>query len=95
MNKTKTVYVALFLVGILIIILLAIRPSFSQEKKQVFKVATEPTFPPFEMLSPDKNTLEGFDIDLMKAIAQEANISVEFESLPFDGIIPALQARTV
>jgi arginine/lysine/histidine/glutamine transport system substrate-binding/permease protein len=39
--------------------------------------------------------LEGFDIDLIKAIGKAGGFEVEFQSLPFDGIIPALQANTV
>ncbi|NJN20555.1 MAG: basic amino acid ABC transporter substrate-binding protein [Leptolyngbya sp. RL_3_1] len=60
----------------------------------VIKVATEPAFPPFESQGPD-GELEGFDIDLMMAIGETAGLEVQFESLPFDGIIPALQAGTV
>lgn len=60
----------------------------------VLTVATEPAFPPFESQAAD-GTLEGFDIDLMNAIGEAAGFTVEFESLPFDGIIPALQAGTV
>ena len=57
-------------------------------------VGTEPAFPPFE--SQDENgELVGFDIDLMKAIGEQAGVEVEFESLPFDGLIPALQAGTI
>lgn len=61
---------------------------------EVLRVATEPAFPPFESQGPDGD-LVGFDIDLMRAIGAEAGREVEFESLPFDGIIPALQAGTV
>jgi len=60
----------------------------------VLTVATEPAFPPFESQAAD-GTLEGFDIDLMNAIGEAAGFTVEFESLPFDGIIPALQSGTV
>jgi arginine/lysine/histidine/glutamine transport system substrate-binding/permease protein len=56
--------------------------------------ATEPAFPPFEFKSATGD-LVGFDIDLVRAVAQAANFRVEFQSLPFDGIIPALQAKTV
>ncbi|ESA38417.1 abc transporter substrate-binding protein [Leptolyngbya sp. Heron Island J] len=57
-------------------------------------VGTEPAFPPFE--SQDENgELVGFDIDLMRAIGEQAGVEVEFESLPFDGLIPALQAGTI
>ncbi|WP_008308890.1 basic amino acid ABC transporter substrate-binding protein [Leptolyngbya sp. PCC 6406] len=60
----------------------------------ILKVATEPAFPPFEFQA-DGGELDGFDIDLMKAIGAEAGVEIQFESLPFDGIIPALQAGTV
>jgi len=57
-------------------------------------VATEPAFPPFEFQT-DDGSYDGFDIDLMNAIADAAGFEVQYESLPFDGIIPALQAGTV
>lgn len=57
-------------------------------------VATEPAFPPFESVG-DDGELVGFDIDLMNAIGAEAGIDINFESLPFDGIIPSLQSGTV
>lgn len=60
----------------------------------VLKVATEPAFAPFESQAAD-GSLEGFDIDLMRAIGEAAGFTVEFQSLPFDGIIPALQGGTV
>ena len=31
----------------------------------------------------------------MRAIGEEADLNIDFRNLPFDGIIPALQARTV
>lgn len=37
----------------------------------------------------------GFDIDLIKAVGKAAGMTVEFQNLPFDGMIPALQANTV
>ncbi|WP_346292758.1 basic amino acid ABC transporter substrate-binding protein [Sphaerothrix gracilis] len=66
----------------------------SESAGGTLSVATEPAFPPFESQS-ESGELEGFDIDLMEAIGEEAGLEVEFESLPFDGIIPALQAGTV
>lgn len=65
-----------------------------EEAAAVLTVATEPAFPPFEFQA-DNGELQGFDIDLMTAIGEAAGLEVEFESLPFDGIIPALQAGTV
>ncbi len=61
---------------------------------QTLKVATEPTFPPFEMRDKDGN-LVGFDIDLMNALGEEAGFKIEWITLPFDGIVPALQVGQV
>lgn len=61
---------------------------------KTLRVATEPAFPPFEFQG-QGGELQGFSIDLMNAIATSANFKVNFQSLPFDGIIPALQAKTV
>ncbi|MGI8501614.1 MAG: ABC transporter permease subunit, partial [Hassallia sp.] len=61
---------------------------------KTLKVANEPAFPPFEFKG-EGGKSQGFSIDLMNAIALAANFKVEWQSLPFDGIIPALQAQTV
>ncbi|MEH1896120.1 MAG: ABC transporter permease subunit [Nostoc sp.] len=61
---------------------------------KTLRVATEPAFPPFEFQK-QGGELQGFSIDLMNAIAVAANFKVDFQSLPFDGIIPALGAKTV
>ena len=60
----------------------------------VLSVGTEPAFPPFESVG-DDGELQGFDIDLMNAIGEKAGKTVEFESLPFDGLIPALQGASI
>ena len=58
------------------------------------KVACDPTFIPFEIQKANGH-LEGFDIDLMNAIASVAGFTVQFESLPFDGMVSSLQAKRV
>ncbi|RCJ16611.1 glutamine ABC transporter substrate-binding protein [Nostoc sp. ATCC 43529] len=68
-------------------------PSSKQDAK-LLKVATDPTFIPFEIQTAS-GKLEGFDIDLINAIAQVAGFRVSFENLPFDGMISALQAKRV
>ncbi len=61
---------------------------------KTLKVATEPAFPPFEFKG-QNGELQGFSYDLMNAIAAAAGFKVDFQSVPFDGIIPGLQAKTV
>jgi arginine/lysine/histidine/glutamine transport system substrate-binding and permease protein len=68
----------------------AVNPS----EMKTLRIATEPTFPPFEFQK-QGGGLQGFSIDLMNSIALAAKFKVDFQSLPFDGIVPALQAKTV
>ncbi|HHW06282.1 MAG TPA: basic amino acid ABC transporter substrate-binding protein [Clostridia bacterium] len=67
----------------------------SQGGEKVYIVGTEPTFPPFEYIDENTGEIVGFDIDLIKAIADAAGIKVEVQSLGFDGLIPALQAGNI
>ena len=71
----------------------SLNPNQTGSAKQL-TVATEPAFPPFEVQA-GNGELEGFDIDVINAIGKAANFNVQFQSLPFDGIIPALQSKTV
>ncbi len=71
----------------------SLNPNPAGSAKQLI-VATEPAFPPFEVQAAS-GKLEGFDIDVINAIGKAANFNVQFQSLPFDGIIPALQSKTV
>jgi polar amino acid transport system substrate-binding protein len=54
-------------------------------------VATDATWPPMEFVNADKEIV-GFDIDLMKAIAEEAGFNVEFKNTAWDGIFAGLGA---
>lgn len=67
----------------------------SAEEGRVYLVGTEPTFPPFEYADEDTGEIIGFDVDLIKAIGQEAGIQVEIESMGFDGLISALQTQMI
>ncbi|MHC5594729.1 MAG: transporter substrate-binding domain-containing protein, partial [Nostoc sp.] len=74
--------------------LLLVSCAVNSSAGKTLRVATEPAFPPFEFKG-QGGELQGFSIDLMNALATAANFKVDFQSLPFDGIIPALQAKTV
>ncbi len=55
----------------------------------VMRVATEPTFRPFE--SRDENDeLVGFDVDLARVLAADLGVEVEFVTVVWDSIIPTL-----
>jgi polar amino acid transport system substrate-binding protein len=45
-----------------------------QSASDTIKVATDATFPPFEIVDEATNELTGFDVELMKAIAAGINL---------------------
>lgn len=51
------------------------------------RVATDATWPPFEYVNEKTKQIEGFDIDLMKAIAKKAGLEVEFINVGFDPLL--------
>ncbi len=53
----------------------------------VILIATDATFPPFEMVDENTKELIGFDIDLMRAVAAEAGIEIQFENTIFDSVL--------
>jgi len=61
---------------------------------KTLKVATDPTFAPFEFQGPD-GQIQGFDIDIINSIGKAENFQVELENMRFDGMIGALQAGSV
>lgn len=64
------------------------------DKQQKLVVSFEPTFAPFESTD-EKGEFVGFDIDLIKAVAEAEGLEIELKSLGFDGLIPALQTGQV
>ncbi|MXQ53300.1 transporter substrate-binding domain-containing protein [Shimazuella alba] len=63
------------------------------KQDKVLIVGTDPTFPPFEFKN-DKKEYDGFDIDMIRAVAKEMGIpKVQFVDTEFKGLIPGLQAK--
>jgi glutamine transport system substrate-binding protein len=63
--------------------------------EQTLRVATEPTFPPFEFVKTETNQLTGFEVDLVNEIAKELGAKIEWQVMGFDAIIPAIRSKTV
>jgi polar amino acid transport system substrate-binding protein len=53
----------------------------------VIKVSTDPEYPPQSFLDEETNELDGFDIDVAKAIAERLGVEVEFETPSFDAVV--------
>ncbi len=58
-------------------------------------VGTAATYPPFEFTKDNSSELQGFDIELMDALAKEANLTVEWKDMGFDGLIPSLKSGQI
>jgi polar amino acid transport system substrate-binding protein len=87
-KKTSLIVVSvLVLAGILL-------SACGQSSAGTVKVATDATFPPFEIVDEKTNQLTGFDIELMKAIADKAGMKIEFVNTPFDSVIAGVSNCT-
>jgi polar amino acid transport system substrate-binding protein len=60
-------------------------------KHVTWQVATDATYPPDESMN--GNTMVGFDVDLMKAIATTLGVKVNENNVTFDNIIVGIQSN--
>jgi len=60
-------------------------------KSDTIVVATDATWPPMEYVDESKEIV-GFDVELMKAIAERGGFEIEFQNVAWDGIFAGLGA---
>ena len=61
---------------------------------KVLRVGANANFAPFESLDENQN-MQGFDIDLMKALAKEAGFTVEFRNIAWENLFSSLENKDV
>ena len=61
----------------------------AQEEAKI-RVATDATWPPFESVNEQTKEVEGFDIDLMTAIAEKADLEIEFVNVAWDPLLTGI-----
>ena len=91
-----------FMMAALMLVALAVTGCGGEEKKaaeapeKVLRVATEPTFAPFEFQQEEgSDKLSGFDMDLIRAIGAKMGYKVEIANMGFDALIPALNTGNI
>jgi lysine-arginine-ornithine-binding protein len=61
----------------------------SADTRREIRIGTEGAYPPFNYID-DKGQLNGFDIDVVKALCEEAKFRCTFVAQDWDGLIPGL-----
>lgn len=63
---------------------------------KTLKIGTSADYPPFEYVDTAvSDEIIGFDIDLATMIAKELGYELKIEDMDFNGLIPALQAKSI
>ncbi|OJF90290.1 ABC transporter [Alkalibacterium sp. 20] len=60
------------------------------EEEGVLTVGTSGTYAPITFFD-ENNELTGFEVELVREIGEKLDLEVEFETMDFDGILPALR----
>ncbi|BEU87374.1 basic amino acid ABC transporter substrate-binding protein [Selenomonas sp. TAMA-11512] len=64
-------------------------------QKTALRVGMDAAYPPFGSIDKETNDYVGFDVDIIRAIGAAEGFDVEIKNLAFDGLIPALQSKSI
>lgn len=78
--------------AIAILISLVVAPVSAQEVSDPLSIATEGAYAPFNYLD-DEGQVQGFEIDLARAMCERIGVTCKFVVQDWDGIIPGLLAQ--
>ncbi|WP_027370491.1 ABC transporter substrate-binding protein [Desulfovermiculus halophilus] len=78
-------------ITIMLVCMLGLFAPWSQAQETV-RIGTEGAYPPFNYIDQDGN-LQGFDIDIAKALCDAADLKCTFVTQDWDGMIPGLLAK--
>ena len=95
MKKIKKILAAVLLSALAIFAVVGCGSQQTDSGKKVLKVGSAIDFAPFEFQDEGETAYQGFDMDLIRAIADEMGYEADIQNLSFDGLIPAIQNKTV
>lgn len=64
--------------------------AYPVEEVITIRVATDATWPPFEIVDETTKEIVGYDIDLFNAIGEKAGLKIEFVNTPFDSLLSGM-----
>ncbi|MEX0604955.1 MAG: transporter substrate-binding domain-containing protein [Marinobacter sp.] len=73
----------------------ALSVSTTALSAEPLRVATDPSFVPFEMMDQETGEMIGFDMEIIAEVAKRAGFEYDLNTMDFNGIIPALQTGNV
>lgn len=91
-NLLKAVVIAVLAVSMIGLAACGDKSEDSGGKAKKYTVVTEPTFPPFDTTNEDGD-IEGFDMDLLNAVAKDQGFEVKYKAIEFDALIPAVETE--
>lgn len=92
-KKVRMILSGLLIMGLVFSVIGCGGQQSADQEKTKLVVGSETTFPPFEFT--EGGEYVGFDMDLIKAIAEAENMEIEINSLGFDALIPAVQTGQI
>jgi len=76
----------IFLCILVGLVLLSVLAGCGQKAEKI-RIATDATWPPFEYVDEKTKEIVGFDIDLIKAIAEKENLDIEILNVAWDPLL--------
>ncbi|WP_148252366.1 transporter substrate-binding domain-containing protein [Aidingimonas lacisalsi] len=76
-------------------LMLGLATSSTVMAQETLEVVTDPSFVPFEMMDEESGEMVGFDMDIIREVAERAGFEIDLETMDFNGIIPAVQTGNV
>ncbi len=94
LNKRKALFGSLLVLILVISVSASGCTSEEEEGKGELVVGTSADFPPFEYMDEDDNIV-GFDIELIKEIAESQGYEVTVQDMSFDSLIPSVKNEQI